>query len=161
VPTGGGLTPAMLLESSFGQGAVQVTPLQMALIGSAIANRGVLVQPRLVDAALDGERVVFQQPQGGTREVVSAGAAEQVAGFMRTTAASGTGRSGAVPGISTAAKTGSAENPHGKTHAWFVAFAPCESPRVVVAVVVENGGAGGAVAGPIARAVMSDWLKRR
>jgi peptidoglycan glycosyltransferase len=161
VPGGRALTPAMLLESSFGQGTVQVTPLQMALIGSVIANRGIRIEPRLVMAALDGGQVIAEEPRGRATQVLSSEAAERVAQFMRTTAASGTARPGAVPGVVMAAKTGSAENPHGKTHAWFVAFAPYDSPRIVVAVVVENGGAGGAVAGPISRDVMAYWLSRR
>ena len=64
-----------------------------------------------------------------------------------------------IAGVKVAGKTGSAENPHGETHAWFVAFAPAEAPQVAIAVVVENAGAGGENAGPIARAVMQVLLK--
>ncbi|WHE06364.1 penicillin-binding transpeptidase domain-containing protein [Thermoanaerobacterium thermosaccharolyticum] len=55
-------------------------------------------------------------------------------------------------------KTGTAENPQGQAHAWFVGFAPAENPKIVVAVIVENGGAGGAVAAPIAREIMKAYM---
>ena len=73
---------------------------------------------------------------------------------MQAAVEEGTARSMALPGCSVAAKTGSAQNPHGKPHAWMVAFAPTEAPQVAVAVIVENGGAGDTVAGPIAREVL-------
>jgi cell division protein FtsI/penicillin-binding protein 2 len=57
-----------------------------------------------------------------------------------------------------AGKTGSAENPHGKTHAWFIAFAPAEAPRLALAVLVENAGHGGEVAVPIARQVLARYF---
>ena len=71
----------------------------------------------------------------------------------------GTGRRVRIAGVKVAGKTGSAENPHGETHAWFVAFAPADEPQVAIAVVVENAGAGGEYAGPIARAVMRALLR--
>jgi peptidoglycan glycosyltransferase len=77
----------------------------------------------------------------------------------------GTGTAAQIPGIQVAGKTGTAETPSGKPHAWFVSFAPAQNPRIVVAVVVLNGGdlgsdaTGGAVAAPIAKAVMQELLK--
>jgi peptidoglycan glycosyltransferase len=73
--------------------------------------------------------------------------------------ASGTGTAAALPGVTVAGKTGTATNPAGRSHAWFVAFAPAESPRVAVAIVVENAGYGGAVAAPIARRVLAAALR--
>ena len=66
----------------------------------------------------------------------------------------GTGRGVAIPGLTVAGKTGSAENPRGHPHAWFTAYAPADAPRVAVAVIVEHGRRGAAAAGPIARAVL-------
>ena len=66
----------------------------------------------------------------------------------------GTGTAAAIPGVTVAGKTGTATNSAGRAHAWFVAFAPAEAPRVAVAVVVENAGYGGAVSAPIARNVL-------
>jgi peptidoglycan glycosyltransferase len=72
----------------------------------------------------------------------------------------GTGTAAALPGVTVAGKTGTATNPHGPAHAWFVAFAPAQAPRVVVAVIVENAGYGAAVAAPIVREVLRVALAR-
>ncbi|MGB9859549.1 MAG: penicillin-binding transpeptidase domain-containing protein, partial [Moorellaceae bacterium] len=72
----------------------------------------------------------------------------------------GTARSAAIPGVPVGGKTGSAQNPQGRTHSWFVGFAPADNPQVAVAVVVENAGAGGAVAAPIAGRIMAKVLGR-
>ena len=74
--------------------------------------------------------------------------------MMLAVVRSGTGRAVALPGVNIAAKTGTATNPHGRSHAWFVAFAPAESPRYVVAVIVENVGYGATYALPVAKAVL-------
>ncbi len=76
----------------------------------------------------------------------------------------GTGTAAQIPGIKVAGKTGTAQTTSGKPHAWFVCFAPAANPRIVVAVVVLNGGnlgsdaTGGAVAAPIAKAVLEAAL---
>jgi peptidoglycan glycosyltransferase len=72
----------------------------------------------------------------------------------------GTGTSAQLPGVTVAGKTGTATNPFGAPHSWFVCFAPAENPRVVVAVVVENAGYGAAVAAPIASNVLRTALER-
>ena len=66
----------------------------------------------------------------------------------------GTGRSCRVPGWTVAAKTGTAENPHGKPHSWFMGYAPTEKPEVAFSVIVEAGGHGSDVALPIARTIL-------
>jgi peptidoglycan glycosyltransferase len=71
---------------------------------------------------------------------------------------SGTGSPAAVTGIDVAAKTGTAEG-SGGPHAWIIAFGPADDPTIAVAVVVEGGGSGGQVAGPIAAAVISAWIE--
>ncbi|MGH7682933.1 MAG: penicillin-binding transpeptidase domain-containing protein, partial [Vulcanimicrobiaceae bacterium] len=73
---------------------------------------------------------------------------------MRAVVQRGTGTAANLPGVAVAGKTGTATNPSGRAHAWFVAFAPAQAPRVAVAIVVENGGYGGSVAAPIARDVL-------
>ena len=70
----------------------------------------------------------------------------------------GTAGSVDIPGRAVGAKTGTAQNPHGKSHAWIVAAAPVEAPEVVVAVVIENAGSGGQMAGPVAREVLTAWM---
>ena len=59
-----------------------------------------------------------------------------------------------------AGKTGSAQNPHGQTHAWFIGFAPADNPGIAVAVVVENAGGGGYVATPVAREIIREYLSK-
>jgi cell division protein FtsI/penicillin-binding protein 2 len=74
--------------------------------------------------------------------------------MMVAVVARGTGTAAELPNVTVAGKTGTATNPHGKSHAWFVAFAPARAPRVAVAIVVENVGYGGTFAAPIARRVL-------
>jgi penicillin-binding protein 2 len=71
----------------------------------------------------------------------------------------GTGRHARLPGIDVAGKTGTGQNPHGNDHAWFVAFAPVENPRIAITVLVENGGAGSLVAAPIAGKVLGAFFE--
>ena len=71
----------------------------------------------------------------------------------------GTGTLAKVPGITIAGKTGTAQNPHGKDHAWFIAFAPVEKPRIAMAILVENAGFGGAISAPIARELIRYYVK--
>jgi peptidoglycan glycosyltransferase len=73
----------------------------------------------------------------------------------------GTGTAAALPGVTVAGKTGTATNSSGRAHAWFVAFAPAEAPRVALAIVVENAGYGGTISAPIARNVLRVALARR
>jgi len=93
-----------------------------------------------------------------TPQVVSAQVADKVKTLMVEVVRNGTGTAASIRGTLVARKTGSAENPHGIAHAWFVGFAPAENPKIAVAVVVENAGSGGSVAGPIARDVISQYL---
>ena len=73
---------------------------------------------------------------------------------MRHAVASGTGRGADIPGLDVCGKTGTAQNPGGEDHAWFVCFAPLRNPRLAVAVIVENAGFGSAAALPVATAIL-------
>jgi len=95
------------------------------------------------------------------KEPIDRMTAEKIKEFMVDVVESGTGRSARIKGIRVAGKTGSAENPHGKSHAWFVGFAPADDPKIAVAVVVENAGSGGTYAAPIAAEVMRYYLYNR
>jgi len=155
------LSDNLLAECGFGQGRLAVTPLQMALVTAAIANRGRLMVPYLVAEVRSPEaRVLFRRQPQVWKESVSPETADQVRAMMEAVMQpGGTGSYLKLPGVKLAGKTGTAENPHGDTHAWFVAFAPAEDPRVAVAVIVENGGTGGRVAGPVALAVIKAALE--
>lgn len=142
------LPPKEVARLAIGQGPIVVTPLGMALITAAIAYDGVMMRPRLL---LEDPPEVWQQPLlPPTARRIAAMMAEVVA------APDGTGHQARLAGLSVAGKTGSAENPQGPPHAWFVAFAPVHSPKLVVAAVVAHGGSGGTVAAPIVRRVLEE-----
>ncbi len=149
-------------ETAIGQGRVMVTPLSMALVASAVANGGKIPAPALVDE--------IRSPEGfGTRvsqpRFLGNAVDNRTAGILRELMVAavdhGTGSPASIPGIKVAGKTGSAENPHGKTHAWFIGFAPADNPRVAVAVIIENGGSGGAEAAPVAREIMKTVIGQK
>lgn len=151
----------MMAESSIGQGEVLATPLQMALVSAAIANRGIMMQPYLVASINSAEGQPFWQYQSRPLQIVTgAGVAAALKEAMVATVNEGTATAAALPGVQVAAKTGSAQNPGGEAHAWLVAFAPADDPQLAVVVVVENGGSGGAVAAPIARDILAAALRR-
>ncbi len=148
-----------LAQLAIGQGELLVTPLHMAMLAATIANGGVTMRPYLVTEVRRPNGTVKHrtQPQVLARPLQAAHAS-QVAQAMKAVVQKGTGRGAALPGITVAGKTGTAQNPHGEAHSWFIAFAPLTAPRIAVAVVVEQGGTGGVVAAPIARAVLGEAL---
>jgi len=147
-----------LAQMGFGQGALLVTPMQIATIAATIANGGVEERPFIVRAIERRGRILTRTPVGPLGSPVSAQTAANVTKMMEAVVAWGTGTSAQLPGITVAGKTGTATNPHGAPDSWFVCFAPAQSPRVVVAILVENAGYGAAVAAPIAREVLARAL---
>jgi penicillin-binding protein A len=149
---------------AFGQYNMLATPLQMALVGATIANRGVLPRPYLVQkvVAADGSTVTQTTPQTLGQAIKPQTAAE-LNQMMQLVVQSGTGTSAQIPGVPVAGKTGTAELGLGSVYdAWFVAFAPANSPRYAVAVVVEKqpNGFGGSISAPIARTILEKLLAR-
>jgi len=154
-------TRGYLLSLAIGQGEIGVSPLQMARYAAALGTKGMVVQPYLVRATrnrrdntltvtepvhetLDLRPEVLDIIREGMRRVVN----EQ----------GGTGRASKVPNVVVAGKTGTAENPHGEDHAWYIGFAPFDDPKIAIAVMLENEGQGGAKAAPIAGLVMERYL---
>jgi peptidoglycan glycosyltransferase len=133
-----------LAQMSIGQGAALVTPSHMALITAAIANRGLAVRPRIVEA--EGPRPLAYFMGQSTADRLSA--------MMRRVVTNGTARGIDGPQLAIAGKTGTAENPHGGPHSWFVGFAPADRPKLAVAILVEHGGYGSAKAAPIAKSLL-------
>jgi len=162
--------PAVAL-SAIGQDEVSANPMQMAMAASAIANGGVLMQPRLVSAVIDpaGREIQGAAPAAvAFGRPISSRTAAQLTTMMVQVVESGTGTAAQIQGISVAGKTGTAQHGQGlDPHAWFVGFAPAQDPKVAVAVVVLDGGdlgreaTGGAVAAPIAKAVMQAALEKK
>ena len=153
--------------SAIGQYEVRVTPLQMALVSAAIANGGVPMEPYLVQTVRSQDLTVVDEAEPTELDrAVSTATATALRDMMVGVVANGTGRSAQIPGVQVAGKTGTAQTTEdAPPHAWYTAFAPADAPRVAVAVIVENGGnmgneaTGGAVAAPIARAVIEAALR--
>jgi penicillin-binding protein A len=146
---------------AFGQERLQVTPLQMAMVVSAIANDGTVMRPFVVDRVLapDGAIVTRTRPQK-LGQAVSAQTARQVAAMMEAAVRSGTGTRAAISGVRVAGKTGTAETGIANVYTTaFVCFASVDDPRVAVAVILERQrGFGGETAAPIARELMQAIL---
>jgi peptidoglycan glycosyltransferase len=165
------LDPPQTAQSAIGQFDVRTTPLQMALIAATIGNDGVLLRPHLIQSIEDERSAVLVDyapepftPTGRSdAQVISVQTATTLREMMVGVVANGTGGRAAIPGVTVAGKTGTAETGAAPT-VWFVGFAPAEDPQVAVAVVIEEGGGvgdeatGGALAAPVARAVMEAAL---
>jgi penicillin-binding protein 2 len=159
-----GWTRGYLPSLGIGQGELGVTPLQMACYAMVLANAGEYHQPHAVCALLSKgaqtpDTLAFQN-----RRVQLAPATWGVLreGMHRAVQSpGGTGSLARVKGIEVAGKTGTAQNPHGPDHAWFVGFAPYDNPRIAIVVLVENAGFGGSYAAPIAGLCFERYLYGR
>lgn len=159
-PYKGNIGKTDIAAASIGQGKVLVTPLNMAMIASGIANKGEIMKPILVKEIIspEGRIVSTNHPQ-----VLSKGTdifvANEVKNMMVEVIKRGTGTNASIKNVRVAGKTGTAENPSGKTHAWFIGFAPAEDPKIAIAVVLEEDGTtGGKSAAPIARNIIIEAL---
>jgi penicillin-binding protein 2 len=150
--------------SSIGQGLVVTSPMQLLTMVSAIANGGTIYRPYVVRrvASLSGEILEEYEPEAVRQVGVNPETLAFIRQAMLGVVQEGTGVRSKVPGVLIGGKTGTAqvvkkgeEKKHAdlKDHAWFVSFAPVDNPRIAVVVLVENGGFGGQVAAPIAKAV--------
>jgi len=152
--------------SAIGQDDVSATPLQMALIASAIANHGVIMAPHVLKDVHDsqGNLVASFTPKPWLT-ATSPSTADQVKAFMVSVVQQGTGTAVQLPGLQVAAKTGTAEVTANATNAWMIAFAPADNPVIAIAVVlpnlpgVGNEVTGGVKAAPIVRGLLSAWLQ--
>jgi len=159
VPPKAGIVPGELAQMGFGQGALLATPLQMALIGATIADGGVEPRPFVVRQVVRDGTAASVSPESALANPVSADVAANVTKMMIAVVERGTGTPARLPHVTVAGKTGTATNPLGRSHAWFVCFAPADHPRVAVAIVVENVGYGATYAAPIARSVLATALE--
>ncbi len=154
VPEQHSIVPGELAQMGFGQGALLVTPLQMVLVGATIAEGGSEPRPYLVRQVLQPGSASSSYGPSELASPITADTAENVKKMMIAVVQRGTGTSAQIDGVTVAGKTGTATNPLGAPHSWFVCFAPAQNPRIAVAVIVENAGYGAAVAAPIARDVL-------
>jgi peptidoglycan glycosyltransferase len=139
---------------AIGQERLRVTPLQMAEVAAAVANKGELMEPRLWSKVIDPDgRETTMSPAHQSR-VMSEETASELNDMMQSVVQEGTGTAGAVSGIDVAGKTGTAEISNGVNQAWFIGFAPANDPQIAIAATVERtSGFGGPTAGPIFKAV--------
>lgn len=160
-PYGQTMTETEIAAVAIGQGKLLVTPIHMALIAATIANEGYMVEPRIIKEIVSPEGRTVGQMTINQESIISPDDANLIKQIMQATVDDGTGRNAQIAGIKVAGKTGTAENPQGESHAWFIAFAPVDEPQIAVAVLLENEGAtGGAAAAPIARELIREALKR-
>jgi peptidoglycan glycosyltransferase len=167
-PTGRPYPPASPAEDigriGIGQGGLEVTPLQMALVAAAVANHGKLMVPHLATRVVDQDgRTAETIAPAVLSQVMKPASAAEIGQMMRRVVEEGTGTPAALGGVSVAGKTGTASvGPQGSnlTEPWFIGFAPADDPKVAIAVTVERtqGGFGGTVAAPIAKAVIQTLL---
>lgn len=153
---------SIMASLGIGQGEVSVTPIQLAKYVSLIANDGVSYQPHIVKGYLDEKTkqiVPFKFPE------INTGIKKEVfdivkKGMFLVVNGAGTATNIKLNDIVISGKTGTAQNPHGKDHAFFIGFAPADNPRIAVAVVVENVGYGATYAAPIVKALIEAYLKK-
>jgi len=165
--------PGETISVAIGQSYVTVTPLQMATLIGTIANNGLQYQPRVVrqlEKRHDGTFVDIKPLRSGVVPIQH-DTLIALREALRDVVASGTGRRAQLRDISISGKTGTAQVVSlGKVesedavprrlrdHAWFVAYAPSDDPKIAVSVIVEHMGHGGAVAAPIAREIIAEYL---
>lgn len=164
--------PGNTVQAAIGQGLVSVTPLQMINAISAIANGGTIYRPRVLKRVLgdNGEVIEEYGPEIIHRLSLRPENLAILRKAMEMVVNQGTGVRARIPGLEVAGKTATAQivgktgrergplRPDLRDHAWFVAFAPVNEPKIAVAVIVENGGFGGVVGAPIARALIEAAL---
>lgn len=156
---GNSFDDVLLASSGFGQGQLAVTPLQMALIASTVANNGIESSPYLVSQVRDPDGNVIEDrhpdPRGQVTRPETAATMQQ---FMLAAVAE-FGQAAGLEGMDVAGKTGTAETgTSAAPHAWFIGYAPASAPTIAVAVIVEHGGAGSVAAGPIAAQIFKSVL---
>ena len=154
----------LVLNNAIGQGEILLTPMQLAQMFCGLANKGVVYRPHVVKSIFPFEgdsititsEVTFTLPfSPATLSVLREGLRLVVEGSR------GTARSLRNRYYSIGGKTGTAENPHGENHSWFVGVAPLEAPEIVVCVLVENAGHGSTVAAPIVGKLIETYMQKK
>lgn len=151
--------PGDKINMAIGQGKVLVTPLQMANLISVIANSGFSYKPHIVSLP-NGTQDYKPEILVDLRGQVSSKTLGIIRNALINVAKTGLNREANLKDIQTGGKTGTAQNPHGDEHAWFIGFAPFDNPEIVIAVLVENAGRGSDVAAPIAGQILAEYFHR-
>lgn len=149
---------ARIISLSFGQGELGLTPIQIANIAASIANRGYFFTPHVVKN-IEGVNSIPEVYTTRKYTKISPAQYDPVIEGMQEVTRSGTASHIAIEGIDIAGKTGTVQNPHGKNHSAYMAFAPADNPKIAIAVVVEEAGYGSTWAAPIAHLMMEYYLR--
>ncbi len=154
---------ADLVWAGVGQGTVLVTPLHMAMIAASVANGGVMMKPYLIRQVTSSSGAVVETSEAETyRRVMAPEVAGTIAAYMREAVTSGTATKAAISGYTVCGKTGSAEISNDKTvqtNAWYAGFVYDDSHPYAISVVIEEAGAGGSQAAPIAAKALAKALE--
>jgi penicillin-binding protein 2 len=145
------------ISLGIGQGELGITPIQMANATATVANRGYYITPHIVKK-IGGKTNPNPQFNKKNWTTIDTSYFPIVIEGMQDVVERGTAYIARIPGISMAGKTGTAQNPHGKDHSVFFAFAPVDNPKIAIAVVVENAGFGATWAAPIASLMIEQYL---
>ncbi|MBK6642055.1 MAG: penicillin-binding protein 2 [Bacteroidia bacterium] len=146
-----------IFSLGIGQGELGITPLQMANIMCIIANKGYYYTPHIVKKIGDKTNSTRNLSEKHVT-LVDASHFEVIQNGMQKVVEAGTARIARFGNVVICGKTGTAQNPHGKDHSLFVAFAPRENPKIAIAVMVENSGFGATWAAPVASLMMEKYL---
>jgi len=152
--------PGDTINLSIGQGYLLLTPLQVHHMITTIAAEGKVYKLHLVKKIIsaDGNTVEEIKPEIYKKVNFSPDTFKIIKEGLRQTILEGTGWRVNIQELAVAGKTGTAQNPQGETHAWFIGFAPYEDPEICITVFLENGGEGGEAAAPIARAMLEKYF---
>ena len=153
----GNWKPLRLVSMAIGQGELGITPLQMANVTATIANRGYYYIPHIVKE-IQGKDSIDSRFYVKNYVGIDSVNFPPVIDGMELVVKSGTATRAFLPNITICGKTGTAQNPHGKDHSIFIAFAPKENPQIAISVYVENAGYGGTWAAPIASLMIEKYL---
>ena len=145
------------ISLGIGQGELLLTPIQMANMTAAVANRGYYFTPHIVKK-INGKKIDNPQYTVAKKTTIDSMHFIPVIEGMYDVFESGTARGSRLEGIEMCGKTGTAQNPHGQDHSIFIAFAPKDNPKIAIAIVVENGYWGSRWAGPIASLLIEQYL---
>ena len=148
-------------NAAIGQGLTLVTPIQICQMLAAVAADGVIHPPYLVERVVNADGSVYEtpeRPQSRRLELEPRTIQLIQKGLKGVTQPGGTGAWFAGLPVPVAGKTGTAENPHGQDHGWFIAYAPAEKPDLVIACIVEQGSYGATASGPVVYEVLEDYL---
>lgn len=150
-----------VISLGIGQAEMGITPLQNANLVSIIANKGYYYTPHIVKAigGNENDTLLDRFKVKHYTKITDTAVYNDVIRGMAKAVEAGTAAGLKIEGIPYCAKTGTAQNPHGKDHSVFVCFAPIDKPKIAIGILIENAGFGSTWAGPIARLMMEKYLK--